>query len=77
MLFRSTAKLKGKLGTITIKTKDGKFCDPTVNGNHQFLQEMWLMRNALIGKKCTVKYFGITPDGSLRFPKVIQIDRLD
>ena len=37
--------------------------------------EIWENRDKYVGKKATIKYFNKTPDGSLRFPKCIQIDR--
>lgn len=40
-----------------------------------YLEELFEIKDSLIGKKATVKYFEKTTDNSLRFPKVIQIDR--
>lgn len=68
-------KLQNKAGTFQIKTKDGVGVDVTINGTHEFLEDLWKRRDELIGKECTVRYFGYTEDGSLRFPKVIDIDR--
>ena len=68
-------KLSNKVGTISIKTKDGVEVDSSVNGSHEFLADLWNRRDELIGKEATVRYFGYTTDGSLRFPKVIDISR--
>lgn len=68
-------KLQNKAGTFQIKTKDGVGVDVTINGTHEFLEDLWKRKDELIGKECTVRYFGYTEDGSLRFPKVIDIDR--
>ena len=70
-------KLAGKVGTITVKTKDGVEVDSTVNGTHDFLADLWKRQDELVGKEVTIRYFGYTPDGSLRFPKVIDISRWD
>jgi len=63
-------KLEGKVGALIF---DG--FESSINGNHQYLEEIWMRRNELIGKEATVKYFNLTPDGQPRFPKVINIDR--
>lgn len=70
-------KFANKAATITIKTQEGVFVDCTINGTMQYLEEVWLNRIKLHGKLATIKYFEKTVDGSLRFPKVINIDRLD
>ena len=70
-------KFANKAATITIKTQEGVFVDCTINGTMQYLEEIWSNRQILNGKQATVKYFEKTVDGSLRFPKVINIDRLD
>lgn len=68
-------KLQNKAGTFQIKTKDGIDVDVTINGTHEFLEDLWKRKDELIGKECTVRYFSYTEDGSLRFPKVIDINR--
>lgn len=68
-------KLQNKAGTFQIKTKDGVEVDVTINGTHEFLEDLWKRKDELIGKECTVRFFGYTEDGSLRFPKVIDINR--
>jgi ATP-dependent DNA ligase len=69
--------LSGKLGKLKFKTKNGIEFDAAVNGTWDYLTELWSQRNDLIGKQATVKYFEYTEDGSLRFPKVINIGRED
>ena len=70
-------KFFNKAATITIETAEGIRVDCGVNGSMQYIEEVWVNRRNLIGKQATVKYFEKTVDGSLRFPKVINIDRLD
>jgi len=67
--------LSNKIGKLKFRTDDGVDFDAAVNGTHDYLSELWNKREGLIGKKATVKYFEKTTDGSLRFPKVINIDR--
>jgi hypothetical protein len=59
------------------KSKSGHYFSSTVNGTQEYLSELWEQRDELIGKFATVKYFNLTPDGVPRFPKVINIDRID
>lgn len=61
--------------TVTITTKAGVKCEPNIKAPHAFLRTVWLNKDYYIGKVCTVRYFGVTPDGSLRFPRVIDLDR--
>jgi len=68
-------KLANKVGKVAIKTKSGVELESAVNGTHDFLADLWTRRNELIGKEATVRFFGYTPDGSLRFPKVIEVGR--
>ena len=62
---------------MSFQTSTGVSFDSTINGTMEYLEEIWANREYLIGKLATVKYFEKTTDGSLRFPKVIQIDRFD
>lgn len=69
-------KFSGKLATLKVKVNEVEV-DCTINGTMGYLEELFQIKDTLIGKKATVKYFEKTTDGSLRFPKVIQIDRFD
>lgn len=66
--------LAGKAGRIVVDV-DGKRVSAGLKFSHDDAAEIWRNRAQYIGKKATVKYFNRTPDGSLRFPKCIQIDR--
>jgi len=70
-------KFANKAATCTYKTKEGIEFKATINGTMDFLTQVWKDKEQLIGKTSTVKYFEKTVDGSLRFPKVINIDRHD
>jgi ATP-dependent DNA ligase len=69
-------KFSNKLATLRVDV-NGVETDCTINGTMEYLTELFQIKETLIGKQCTVKYFEKTVDGSLRFPKVIQIDRID
>lgn len=60
---------------IVIHTKDGVECKPNIKAPHSVLKVMLAKKEMYIGKTCTVRYFGVTSDGSLRFPYMIDIDR--
>ena len=66
--------LAGKAGRIIVDV-DGKRVSAGLKFSHDDAAEIWRNRGKYIGKLATVKYFNRTPDGSLRFPKCIQIDR--
>lgn len=66
--------LAGKAGRIVVNV-EGKRVSAGLKFSHDDAAEIWNNRNRYIGKKATIKYFNRTPDGSLRFPKCIQIDR--
>ncbi len=66
--------LAGKAGRIVVDV-DGKRVSAGLRFSHDDAQEIWENRVSYIGKKATIKYFNRTVDGSLRFPKCIQIDR--
>lgn len=66
--------LAGKAGRIIVDV-DGNLVRAGLKFSHSDAAEIWTNRYKYIGKKATIKYFNRTPDGSLRFPKCIQIDR--
>jgi ATP-dependent DNA ligase len=68
-------KFANKAATMSFQTSKGVSFDSTINGTMEYLEEIWANKDKLIGKLATVKYFEETTDGSLRFPKVINIDR--
>ena len=63
----------GTLGKIYLRMPNGTTCESDVNGTTAFRQELLKRKDDLIGKKATVKFFGYTPAGKLRFPKCIAI----
>jgi DNA ligase-1 len=63
-------KLKGKVGKLLF---DG--FDSAVNGDHEYIQQLWEQKDQLIGKMATVRYQELTTTENPvpRFPKVIAI----
>lgn len=66
--------LAGCAGNVIVDV-DGKEVAAGLKFSHEEAQEFWLHRDQYVGKSATIKYFNKTQDGSLRFPKCIQIDR--
>ena len=66
----------GMAGNIVIDYK-GNNVDPGIRGNFDYFKELLTNKNAYIGKLATIRHFGETPDGSLRFPVCIDINRPD
>ena len=67
-------KFSSKLATLKVDV-NGIVVDCTINGTMSYLEELFQIKESLIGKLATVKYFEKTTDGSLRFPKIININR--
>jgi len=65
----------GTIGFFVIDLGDGKTCKSNVKGDFEYLSEVWKEKDKYIGTKATIKYFNKTPDGSLRFPYVIKLNR--
>jgi DNA ligase-1 len=65
----------GTAGNIILKLKDGRTFGAGIKGTREFVREILLNKNSLIGKTATIKYFQETPDGIPRFGVATQIDR--
>lgn len=55
---------------------DGEIVGCGIDGDKEYLTEVLNNKSVYIGKLATVKYFGRTPDNSLRFPVVKDLNRL-
>ncbi len=55
--------------------EDINICKSNVKGDFEFLREVWKDHKKYIGTDATIKFFGFTPDGSLRFPYIIKLNR--
>jgi DNA ligase-1 len=65
----------GTIGYFIVELEDGKTCKSNVKGDFDYLAEVWKDKEKYIGTKATIKYFNRTPEGSLRFPYVIKLNR--
>jgi len=72
---------KGKMAEIAarvvVRMANGETSDAGLNYKHAECAEFLLNKAKYIGKPATIKYFNLTPDGKLRFGKMIDIDRPD
>lgn len=67
----------GMMGRIELIDKFGITFESGCRGNHEYYKDLLLNKNNYIGKTATVRYQNKTPDGSYRFPVVINIGRED
>lgn len=76
-ILEGQGKLTGKAGTMVFETKNGDRFNSSINGDHSYLEEIWLNKDKYIGLTATVKYFELTNTENPvpRFPKVIQVAR--
>lgn len=65
----------GTVGKFIMELGDGRDFGSNVKGTHEYLRELLIQKNDLIGRKATVKSFAKTPAGIPRFGYVIKIDR--
>jgi DNA ligase-1 len=65
----------GMVGSFLFENKDGRRFNSSPKFNWEECKNMWVIKDQLIGKTATVKYFNLTPDGVPRFPYVIKINR--
>jgi DNA ligase-1 len=63
----------GTAGFMIMKMADGRTFKSNIKGSFDYLKELLSDKKSLIGKKATVKYFCLTPDGIPRFPYVITV----
>jgi len=72
-------KLMNRIGKLKFKTIEGNVFESAVNGTYDYLAELWQIKDSLIGKKATVKFFEWTSEqengtGKVpRFPKVVSL----
>jgi len=66
----------GMAGNIVIDYK-GNNVDPGIRGDFSYFKDLLINKDTYIGKLATIRHFGETPDGSLRFPVCIDINRPD
>lgn len=63
----------GCANMLSVKLPNSVICNATMTGTEEYMREVLKNKNSIIGKQATVKYFGYTVDGNLRFPTVKNI----
>jgi DNA ligase-1 len=76
-VLEGTGNRSGIAGTVVISTNANILVGCGIRGSWAYAKELLDNRNSLISKTATVRHFGFTPDGSLRFPICIDVDRPD
>jgi len=64
----------GMAGNLVIKLPNGNTCGVGMTGTQEFMAQVWKDREKVVGLQATVKFFGWTKDGSLRFPTLKHIN---
>ena len=67
----------GMFGYAKLKLDNGKEFDANARGNEELYKRVLKNKQDYIGKKATIRYQNLTPDGIPRFPVIIDFDRMD
>lgn len=65
----------GMAKRVILQLKTGESCKSGIRGNQAYLQQVLIEKDKYIGKPAKTRFQGYTPDGKLRFPVVIELDR--
>lgn len=68
---------EGYAKRVFVKLSDGRENKAGLRGNQEFARKLLEDADAYVGKKATVRYQGLTPDGKLRFPVAVAFHRSD
>lgn len=63
----------GMFGKFLLKTPEGKIFGSNARGNEEYYKEILLNKDKYIGKRATVRFQHLTPDGIPRFPVITSI----
>ena len=66
----------GKAGAVQVLVEN-KLVDCGIRGSWEYCTQLLKDRDSYLGEKATIRHFGVTEDGSLRFPVCIDLKRLD
>lgn len=77
-VLEGEGNLTGKVGKFELKDHRGVLFRSSPTGSHEYWEQMWVNRSALIGKMATVKFKELTPEkdgkgGVPSFGKVVAI----
>lgn len=64
----------GMAGKLICLLPNKKEVGVSMTGTQEFMTQVFKDKNKILGLKATVKFFGYTPDGSLRFPTLKNIN---
>ena len=64
-------------GYAKMRLDNGKTFDSNARGNEESYKKILRNKKQLIGKKATVRYQNLSPDGIPRFPVIVDFDRFD
>lgn len=64
-------------GRIHCVTQDGIEFDASMRGTHEYATELLERKEEYVGKKATIRYQNLTPDGKPRFGVMVDINRHD
>jgi len=67
----------GTIGKFVVKLNDGTTCETNVKGNFDYLRDVWKHRKDYMGTMATVKFHRYTPDGKLKWPYAIKLNRTE
>ncbi len=76
-ITEGTGNRSGMFGYATLKMKNGNTFDSNARGNEESYAKILKNKKNYIGKKATVRFQNLTPDGIPRFPVIIDFDRFD
>lgn len=62
---------------LVCQLPDGREFGAGVKGNQAFTKELLANKDRYVGKKATIQFFALTPDGVPRFPVAVKFDRID
>lgn len=63
----------GMAGRVTCALPDGRTFGAGIKGGVKVNGDLWTFKDALIGKKATIRFFNYTPDGIPRFPVYVDV----
>jgi ATP-dependent DNA ligase len=75
-IIEGTGNRSGIAGSVEVDV-ERVVVNAGIKGSWKYAKELLDNKSTLIGKQATIRHFGKTPDGSLRFPVCIDINRPD
>jgi len=66
----------GKAKSISLQLKNGSSCDSGIRGTEDYLARVLKEKEKYIGNPAKVRFQNYTPDGKLRMPVVVELNRV-